>query len=133
MNTFTKQLSATTILALSVTIPSLSYADQCQVITTTQADAFTHEVKVGDELGSICEPCGEKPDANGNIPLTTVESIEVKTQDGYAEVYVNHEPIDLAYTYIVTSETGESKTVSNAAKYVGCSCMDVSNTFTIHK
>lgn len=133
MNTLIKKLSASCILSLAVILPNSSYADQCQVITTSQAEAFVKQVKVGDELGFICEPCGEKPDENGNIPLTKVESIEIKTQDGFAEVYVNHESIDLAYTYVVTSETGESKTLSNAAKHVGCSCMDVSDTFTIQK
>lgn len=120
-------------IALVIGQPSVVFADQCQLITQEQAVRFLSKVKVGDMLGLLCEPCDQRPDEYGRIPLVKVASMEVKIDGSYAEVYVNHESIDLAYTYVVTDESEYSMTVSNAAKLVDCYCEDVTVSFNIPK
>jgi hypothetical protein len=119
------------VMALAMTQSTLALADQCQIVTRQQADAFVSNIRQGDLIGSLCEPCGETPDEAGGIPLITVNKIMVSGEGEDSEVYINDEGIDLAYTYIITAETSTSRTLMNAAKLVGCPCEDVSENLTI--
>ncbi len=130
MKTFTKTILSC-VLALSSATPALVFADQCQVVTKEQAHAFAARVHRGDMVGSLCEPCGEAPDGAGRIPMAEVYDISIEDKGKYAEIYLNDEGIDLAYTYVVIGQTANHWTLKNAARLVGCPSTDVSDTLTV--
>jgi hypothetical protein len=132
MKTLTKIFLFSAIALASVT-PALAFADQCQAITREQANAFVALVRNGDMVGSLCEPCGEAPDGADRIPMAEVYDISVEDNGEYAEIFLNDESIDLAYTYIVAAQTGTHWKLKNAAKLVGCPCTGVSDTLTVLK
>lgn len=122
------------LLLLSVMFSAGAVADQCQVVEVEQAEAFVKMVKRGDMLGSLCEPCGEAPTELGGPTFAEIQRIAIRPwsdQPGMAEVLINGQPIDLAYTFVKTLESERYSVVVNAAYLVACEARGVTNRFVI--
>jgi hypothetical protein len=84
-------------LACSAVFCSTAMADQAMVVEKDAADAAQKILRAQSEVRHLCEPCGEEL-----AVAETVGSVEVRKwdEDGYYEVYLNGEGIDLAYVYV---------------------------------
>lgn len=114
----------------------MAVADQCAVIDRAQAEAFTKMVNIGDQVGFLCEPCGETTTEIGSVPQTEVQSISVQpfslprpsnpddyidaSERDFVTVAINDQTVDLAYTYINTTRHDWYSVSINAAFLVGC-------------
>lgn len=100
--------------AAATTLASIANADQCAYITRQQAEKAIKAVLDTTKLQTLCEPCGEsKPQS------LTIKSIGIKDvgYQGYWQLSVNDQGLDLAYTYV---------NGLNLAKVVGCTATGVS-------
>jgi peptidyl-prolyl cis-trans isomerase C len=84
-------------------------AEQCEALSKDTALKALKYLKQGTTIYEYCAPCGDT-----NRKLITIETIWVIQEKEYAEIYINGNPIDLAYTYI-TSLSGR-----NLAGIVDC-------------
>ena len=116
---------------LGICFSMVSFADQCTVIDRAQAEAFVKLVTVGDEIGFLCEPCGETPTEIGSVPQKIVQSISIEPFDSgeAVTVSINGQTIDLAYTYILTTRHEWYSVNINAAFMVGCDAKGVTKQF----
>lgn len=131
-------------LLLTSVFASAAFADQCVVVDEAQAKAITNIVKVGDMIGTLCEPCGEEPTELGGPSFEEVVSIGIEpfemtgivqsdddSEENFYQVVINGKPVDLAYTYITTTRSNYYTVTLNAAFYVGCYATDVTPQFVI--
>lgn len=82
-------------------VASEAQADQCAYINESQATAALRFVKPGMVVRAYCEPCGEHvPAASRATTVTTAVVRPAGMQGEYAEVAINGEGIDLAYTFV---------------------------------
>lgn len=102
-------------------------ADQCAYIEKAQAEKAMETIKVGDQLVSYCEPCGESSSIKGSGKLEIVSTVssEPTGYENTHEVKVNGKGIDLAYTFIKKKTFWDkiglgSKKYNNLSKLVGC-------------
>lgn len=74
----------------------------------------------GDQYVAFCEPCGHE-----SAVAADVLAVEIRAtgSEGYWEVLVNHQPIDLAYSFVQDREDGG---YTNLSKLVGCTSDRVS-------
>lgn len=98
-------------------------ADQCAVLDKTTAAHAVDALHRYSDVVSYCEPCGEL--APGEPVDTT--GAEARRFAGGFEVVLDHQPIDLAYTYVRTS----SHRYENLAALVGCPTRGVSPSLAI--
>jgi hypothetical protein len=92
-------------------------ADQCELVTETQAEAAKLVIKAKDRIAFYCEPCGEK-----TAQSVAVHSIAVAPHRGGFVVAVNGKSIDLAYTYFAVPQGR----LRNLAMTAGCPVTGVS-------
>lgn len=85
-------------LALLCQIPAL--ADQCSYVSKQQAIAALERLKVGQNMYKFCEPCGET--SPQTVKINSLSATTVNYQN-YWQVKVNNAGIDLAYTYVNSS------------------------------
>jgi MYXO-CTERM domain-containing protein len=109
-------------------VPALASADQCAWISKQHAEDALALIDVGSPIVFFCEPCGETRPAE--VQVTRAQTARVN--DGYWEVSVNGQGIDLAYTFV---PNGDGKWV-NLSKMVDCpssgvSCM-LDETLAVH-
>jgi hypothetical protein len=95
---------------------SSAFADQCLVVTKGQAEQAVAIIKTAKTMQNFCELCGDLA-AQDFGPYETLEIKENASQNT-AEVVVDDQAIDLAYTYVDGL---------NLANLVGCSAMGVSD------
>lgn len=96
-----------------------AHADQCQIISKTQALAAVERINIGDSVQHWCEPCDEK--ASKTVKVT---ALEVHSGESGWEVAINGEPIDLAYTFVKSAS--EDFAYVNLALLANCPASDVS-------
>lgn len=111
-----------TVLLLLVATPVR--ADQCAWVSERQAQAAVRALSGAKSFLAFCEPCEDETP-------TLIEIRSVRTQpveDGYHEVLVNDESIDLAYAF-VRSPQGVNR-YENLSKIVACPSSDVSRFIT---
>lgn len=88
------------LLALIVWV-STAFADQAAWISEDQANKARAIIEKQEKIVSFCSPCKDE-----KAKVKTVKKVSVeKVGDGYWEVVVNDEGIDLAYVYVL--EAGE--------------------------
>lgn len=79
-----------------------SFADQCQFVTTESASTATKLISLSKSNSGgvlqLCQNCGEKTPASIQVNQIDIGSTGVKEVP--AEVTINGEGIDLAYTYV---------------------------------
>lgn len=104
-----------------------AFADQCAYITKQQAIAAVSRLEKGQTIYKLCEPCGEIPQA---VKINSVSAGTVGYEN-YWGVKVNEQNIDLAYTYINTSNNKERKV--NLATLARCPAQNVSSFILLSK
>lgn len=103
-------------------------ADQCQVLSTSQATSAQAVLRSASRIAYLCEPCGER--LGPSTRITAVGNVEMRPWSGGGgqwEVYVDGAGIDLAYVF--TSSDGVHFT--NLSRVAGCEATGVSERFTI--
>lgn len=101
-----------------------AHADQCQWVDKAVAAKAAAILESSPKIIAFCEPCGDKVPG---IP-EVVERVETVTPDaGYRELFVNRRGVDLAYTYVQTSDVQ----YANLAALAGCDAHGVSPTLAV--
>lgn len=125
-----QKLGKVVVLGIGITLAlsSAAFADQCLYITKQQAIAAVSRLEKGQTIYKLCEPCGEKlPQA---VKINSVSAGTVGYEN-YWGVKVNEQNIDLAYTYINTSNNKERKV--NLATLARCPAQNVSSSILLSK
>jgi len=115
-------------IGFTLALSSAAFADQCLYITKQQAIAAVSRLEKGQTIYKLCEPCAEK------IPQAVkINSVSASTvgYENYWGVKVNEQNIDLAYTYINTSNNKERKV--NLATLAQCPAQNVSSFILLSK
>jgi hypothetical protein len=84
-------------LFLTMILAPAAYADQCASVSKGQAIAALNNLRLGQTIYQLCEPCGErtpKPIVIRSLSVSSGSSAEDWS------VKVNGSEIDLAYIYI---------------------------------
>jgi hypothetical protein len=106
-------------LAGCVLLAGTARADQCQWVDAAVARRAEAILAHKPRVIAFCEPCGEQAPGMPAVART----VSVRTpQDGYREVILDGRGIDLAYTYVQTSEAR----YRNLAELAGCPADGVS-------
>lgn len=115
-------------IGFTLALSSAAFADQCAYITKQQAIAAVSRLEKGQIIYKLCEPCGEKvPQA---VKINSVSAGTVGYEN-YWGVEVNEQNIDLAYTYINTSNNKDRKV--NLATLARCPAQNVSSFIFLSK
>jgi hypothetical protein len=99
-------------------------ADQCEWVEPEQARAAARALARGVEYLQYCEPCGDTQPTR----TATVDRVEVRAADANSSkqtVYVDDQPIDLAYVFVKVG-----KEYANVARLAGCHTSGVSRSIT---
>jgi hypothetical protein len=112
----------TVALVTLVLMPATAYADQCALVSRQQAVAALNNLRIGQTIYKLCEPCGEK--AARPIVIRSL-SVNSEPSSDFWSVKVNGEEIDLAYIYIEFSRTGLRQRV-NLALTATCPARSIS-------
>lgn len=109
--------SIAVFVVLAAALPAR--ADQCEWIEPAVAERAARELTHRPEYLHFCEPCGEvapgAPQVASRVEVAPVER-------GLVSVRVNGESVDLAYTFVKTSE----RQYRNLAALAGCPTTGVS-------
>lgn len=100
-----------------------AHADQCQSLDEAQARKALSIVANAPRVIDFCEPCGDR--APG-VPKVA-RHLEVRKDGGYHELAIDGRAVDLAYTYVQTSQ----RQYANLAALAGCEAHGVSPTLSI--
>ena len=107
-------------VACALTLSSLAFADQCQIVSAEQAARAQLLLRPGAEVLALCEPCGE---AIARSRVSVVRNTNQVDYEGDKEIKINNKVVDLAYTFI---KVAPNRFV-NIAKVIGCPAEDVSD------
>jgi len=103
---------------LTIAILSLffgnAFADQCHYVNKKQAQAALKIALETKTIQTLCEPCGENIAQSLSIKSIGIADVDFQ---GYWELQVNGQGLDLAYTYV---------NGMNLATLVSCSTTSVS-------
>jgi hypothetical protein len=113
----------TMILALGgILAAGTAHADQCEWIGDGDAAKAAALLAKQPKVIEMCEPCGDKAPGEPFV-ARTVEITRPSPRDGdYRTVVINGHAVDLAYTYVKTSDDY----YENLARLVGCPAEGVS-------
>lgn len=125
-----QKLGKVVVLGIGFTLAlgSAAFADQCAYITKQQAIAAVSRLEKGQTIYKLCEPCGEKVPQAVNINSVSAGTVGY---ENYWGVKVNEQNIDLAYTYINTSNNKDRKV--NLATLARCPAQNVSRFILLSK
>lgn len=125
-----QKLGKVVVLGIGFTLAlgSAAFADQCAYITKQQAIAAVSRLEKGQTIYKLCEPCGEKVPQAVNINSVSAGTVGY---ENYWGVKVNKQNIDLAYTYINTSNNKDRKV--NLATLARCPAQNVSRFILLSK
>jgi hypothetical protein len=118
-----KSVAFVSLVAVT-TFSTAAYADQCAWIDADVASRAQAILAKSPKLIAFCEPCGDK------VPGVPIAATRVDVREpsaGFHEVVVDDSGIDLAYTFVQTSQTE----YGNLAKLAGCPATGVSPTLSI--
>jgi hypothetical protein len=90
--------SAAVLLVASCLLPAPAFADQFQWITAEQAETAQAKVAEVGVIRHFCPGCGDTLSRPERIEA--VEIAPVPDGDGYWNVLVNGDAVDLAYVYV---------------------------------
>jgi hypothetical protein len=103
-------------------------ADQCAWVDEQVAARAVKEIERAGRVVELCEPCGDSvprtPEAVASVTSHKVDA--PRDWGGFEEVFVNGEPVDLAYVYVEVKGR-----LHNLAKLVGCPAWGVSPSLTL--
>jgi hypothetical protein len=119
--------SAAASLISLLLLPTAAFADQCALVSKAQAVAALNNLRVGQTIYRLCEPCGErtpKPMVIRSLAITSSS-----TPDSWS-VRVNGEEIDLAYVYIDYNKAETRQRVNLAVASV-CPARNISPVLSV--
>ena len=108
-------------LMIMLLLSASTYADQCQLVSSTMAKRATILLQNGSEIASLCQPCGETI-ASAKISVARSVKSASAVYGNLQAVLINGKNVDLAYTYV---KVAPNKYI-NVAKAIGCKADDVS-------
>lgn len=85
------------IVGMFSSLSHVSRADQAAYLSRDVALVASQRLKLGDEVRLYCRPCG---DQRYQVISLNAIAIEPVPESDRVELYLNHEGVDLAYTYI---------------------------------
>ncbi len=115
-------------IGFTLTLGSAVYADQCAYTSKQQAIEAVSRLEKGQTIYQLCEPCGET--IAKALKITSVSAGTVGYESFWG-VKVNDRNIDLAYTYVDTSNNKDRKV--NLATLARCPATDVSRFIFLSK
>jgi len=82
-------------------------ADQCAYITANTRDIAYNILKETNIYTDFCAPCGDNTPTEKEInKLEYKQTDYVENGDPFYQIYINDEPIDIAYIYIAGKNLG---------------------------
>lgn len=94
-----KKVSLVALLLLVTA--NLTFADQAAWISKTQAEKAAAFLKDKRQIRHYCSPCQDKGDRIEDVSTVVAEAVP-DTTEGWWQVKVNGEGVDLAYVYFKT-------------------------------
>lgn len=118
---------------LGLILTNAALADQCSYVIPNQALATIDLIKPGAYVMDYCEPC-----RNGQQKIFEVKTISTQMiqAPNYYQVYINSQPVDLAYLFLQTKSQMADDDVAiftNVSKMVGCNSQNVSSFLEHHE
>lgn len=122
-----KKIHKHLLAAVLLTTSAVAQADQCQLIPVEQAAKALNHLKPDSKFVKFCEPCGDTDFYQKTVQ--TVNSLHVNKDEvlgkTYWEISLNGKGIDLAYTFLRTTDGS----YLNMSKLADCPSQSVSAGF----
>lgn len=113
------------IFTLATFFSITAMADQCQLISSAEADRALSLLKPGMVVSRFCEACGDTEPTSTEV----IYSVSGYKVNGVAELSVNGKTVDLAYLYL---QVAPGKKI-NVALAIGCETLDPTTVSSVIK